>query len=132
MPSRYKRRLRSLVAVALAYLYMLVAAGVSVSGAHERVRSPCYGHGVAVNGLTSLADIAEHERSDSDVARSHAGGAVGHFDPGCQFCSAIVSGANTITPRFIVVDIPFQDHTSGLFGQSPPRLPRPPQSLIAF
>jgi hypothetical protein len=130
MPSRYNRRLRSLVAIALACLYMLVVAGVSVSGAHARAQSPCHGH--AVGGLTSLPDPAVPGPFDSDAAKSHGGGAVGHLDSGCQFCSAIVNHTNMITPQFIVVDIPFQDHTSSLFGQSPPRPPRPPQFLLAF
>jgi len=132
MPSRYKRRLRSLVAVALACLYMLVAAGVAVSGAHARAQSPCHGHGVFVGGLTSLPDPAVPGPFDSDAAKSHGGGAAGHLDSGCQFCSAIVNHTNMITPRFIVVDIRLQDRATSLFGQSPPRPPRPPQFLLAF
>lgn len=125
------RRLRSLVAVALACLYMLMAAGVSVSGAHERARGPCHGYGAAVAGLSSLADIAADNRFDKDATRSDDSGAVSHLDSSCQFCSAIVSGAQTLAPRLIVVDIPFRNPSSNLFGLFPSRLPRPPQSRIA-
>lgn len=131
MPSRYKRRLRSIVAIALACLYMFMAAGVSVSGAHEQARSPCHGYGAAVVGIASLANIAADNRFDKDATRSDDSGAVGQFDSGCQFCSAIASGAQTLAPHLIAVDIPFQDRSSNLFGQFPSRLPRPPQSLIA-
>jgi len=125
------RRLRSLVAVALACLYMLMTAGVSVSGAHERARSPCHGYDAAVVGIASLADVAADNRFDKDATRSDERAAVGHFDTGCQFCSAIVSAAHTIAPRLIAADIPFQGGSSNLFGQFPSRLPRPPQSPIA-
>ncbi len=125
------RRLRSLVAVALACLYMLMTAGVSVSGANAPARSPCHGYGAAVAGLGSLADIAADNRSDKDATTSDDSGAVGHFDSGCQFCSAIVGGAHTIAPQQIAVEIPFQARSSNLFGLFPSRLPRPPQSLIA-
>lgn len=132
MPSRCNRRLRCLFTIALACLYLFAAAGVSINGAHASVQSACHGHGVGVAGLTSLPDPATPGPSNSAAAKSHDGGAAGHFDFGCQFCSAIVNHTNTIAPRLFIVGILFQDRSSSLFGQSPARLPRPPQSLIAF
>jgi hypothetical protein len=132
MPSRCNRRLRCLFTIALTCLYLFVAAGVSINGAHARVQSACHGHGDGVARLTSLPDSSTPGPSNSAAVQSPDGGAADHFDFGCQFCSAIVNHPNTVAPRLFIVSTLFQDRNSSLFGQSRARPPRPPQSFIAF
>lgn len=132
MSSRHNRSLRSVIMTALACIYLLFAAGASLGWAHERLGSPCHGHDIAVSGLSHTGDSAVHDHSDNHTTQSDDGGTAGHADSVCQFCSAIVSDADSLAPRLIMIAAGFQDRGFSFFGQPPARLPRPPQAFIAL
>jgi hypothetical protein len=132
MPSRHNRNLRSVIALTLACVYLLFAAGASVGLAHERLGSPCHGHTIAVSDLSGLGEFAVHPQSDIHAAQGDDSGTAGHPDSVCQFCSAIVSDAGPIAPRVTVISITLEHRGSSYFGLPPAPLPRPPQSLIAL
>lgn len=132
MPSRHNCSLRSVITIALACIYLFFAASASLGWAHDRHGSPCHGHDIAISGLSYSGDFAAHDHSDSDTTQSDDGGTAGHADSVCQFCSAIVSDAEPIAPRLIMISAEFTDCGFSFFGQPPARLPRPPQAFIAL
>lgn len=135
MSSRHNRSFRSVVALALACLYLLFAAGASTAFAHELPGNPCHRHDLSVSVVEAFADthkMAAHGRSDSHATQNDKGVIGGHSDFACQFCSAIVSEAGPLAPRLIAIAAVFQDCGASFLGQPPTRLSRPPRSFIAL